>query len=200
MKRPDLRDVVGQDVPPEELERLQRVHDLLLAAGPPPELPPALAEPPAGRARLGFLPRRRLGAALLLAAALAAAVFGAGYLAGHRGGGGFSATFAVSMHGTAAAPQALASIQVGHRDRSGNWPLLVRVRGLRPLPKGDYYELFLTRGHRPAVSCGTFATHSGTTTVRLNAPYRLKSYDGWVVTAGGPGQPESKSRRILLTT
>ena len=51
--RPDFRELVG-DLPDEERARLERVHDLLIAAGPPPELPPALVEPdprPARRER-----------------------------------------------------------------------------------------------------------------------------------------------------
>ena len=32
----------GDDLSPEEAARLERVHDLLVAAGPPPELPPHL--------------------------------------------------------------------------------------------------------------------------------------------------------------
>ena len=43
--KPDFRDLVGEDLTPEERDRLEHVHELLIAAGPPPELPPALAEP-----------------------------------------------------------------------------------------------------------------------------------------------------------
>ena len=35
----------GDDLSPEEAARLERVHDLLVAAGPPAELPPHLLEP-----------------------------------------------------------------------------------------------------------------------------------------------------------
>ena len=45
-------DLIGDDLEPEELERLQRVHELLQQVGPPPELSPALArapEPPTAR-------------------------------------------------------------------------------------------------------------------------------------------------------
>jgi hypothetical protein len=48
----DLRDIVGDDLEPGELERLERVHALLERAGPPPELSPAVAaapEPPTAR-------------------------------------------------------------------------------------------------------------------------------------------------------
>jgi hypothetical protein len=197
----DLRELVGDDVPEEELQKLQRAHELLVAAGPPPELPPALAEAPAEELRREptFLPPRRLGAALVLAAALLLAAFGVGYLVGNRGGGNqFGAVLAVAMHGTGTAPAALASLQLGARDTSGNWPLRMRVTGLRPLPQGGWYELYLTRHGKLRASCGTFNVHSGTTVVRLNAPYQLKRFDGWVVTAHLPGRRDSN--RPLLTT
>ena len=36
---PHFGDLVGNDLSPAERERLERVHDMLVAAGPPPELP-----------------------------------------------------------------------------------------------------------------------------------------------------------------
>jgi len=199
----DLRELIGDDVPADELERLRHAHELLVAAGPPPELPPSLAEPPAvarsNRPReRSFLPRRRLGAALVLAAALLAAAFGGGYLLGGTRAD-FERDFALDMSGTAAAPAAFASLEVGVRDEAGNWPLLMHVRGLERLPRDGYYELFLTRGGRPVLSCGTFRIEGGSTTVRLNAPYRLKRFDGWIVSASLPGRPSSENR-VLLTT
>jgi hypothetical protein len=195
---PDLRDLVGDDVPPAERARLERVHRLLVAAGPPPELPPALAEP--GTAEnadlLAFLPRRRIGAVLALAAAIALIAFLGGYLAGHTGDK-FSSTFSVSMHGTSAAQLASAKIEVGSLDGSGNWPLKLVVHNLKPLPKGEYYEMFLTVNHRPKASCGTFVVGRRGTTVRLNAPYNLRRYDGWVVARERHG---STARSLVLTT
>src|SRR5262249_36852154 len=46
MKEPDFRELVGDEGTPEELAKLRRAHDLLVAAGPPPELSPRLAEAP----------------------------------------------------------------------------------------------------------------------------------------------------------
>src|SRR2546428_14030972 len=87
---PEFHDLVGDEGTPEELERLRRVHDLLVAAGPPPELPPRLADAPApGRspALVAWLPRRRLEAAPVAAAAGIATPFPAGVLLGGRGPG-----------------------------------------------------------------------------------------------------------------
>ena len=46
MSGPNFDDLVDQGLDLEERARLLRVHELLIAAGPPPELPPSLASPP----------------------------------------------------------------------------------------------------------------------------------------------------------
>ena len=46
MSGPNFDELVGAELPPSERERLRLVHDLLVAAGPPPELPKLLASPP----------------------------------------------------------------------------------------------------------------------------------------------------------
>lgn len=187
---PDFRELVGEEGTPEELERLRRVHDLLVAAGPPPEL-----DAPAPRRRLALLPRPRLQAALGLAAAAAIALgFGIGYAVGS--GGGFSSNFARPMHGVGSLASASASIEIGTRDASGNWPLLMVVHGLPVLPHGGWYELYLTKHGKPDATCGTFKASGAVTRVRLNAPYNFSEYDGWVVTAHVPGQTD----RVRLTT
>ena len=173
--------------------RLRRAHEALLAAGPPAELPPDLATPPGRRERpaVRLMPRRRLGAALVLAAALALAGFGGGYLLG-AGEEAFPTDFVLVMHGTDRAPNAAASLAVGEIDEAGNWPMKMTVQGLPELARGARYELLLTKSGEPSVSCGTFIV-SGKTLVFLNAPYRLRQYDGWVVTREG-------SQEILLRT
>lgn len=187
----ELHDLVGADAAPAELERLQRVHDLLVAAGPPPELSPALQSAPQiggrglGTGAFSWFGRPRLAAAIALAAGIAAAAFGIGYLAGHvSGGGGFEAVGRpILMRGTATAPNAAASIEIGKRDASGNVPMIVRAGGLPKLTGRAYYELYLTRNHRPVLTCGTF-NGGDRVTLRFSVPYSLdgKRYDGWVVT------------------
>jgi hypothetical protein len=194
---PDFGELVGDELSPEERRRLEHVHDLLVTAGPPPELPPSLAEPAARESVRTFPVRRRAGAALALAAAIALVAFLGGYLTGYLHTG-FHGTTKVSMHGTAQAPNALAVIRVGKRDVSGNVPLELEVQGLKPLPRGGYYEMYLTRHHRPVVTCGTFRVNASKVTVRLNAPYRFREFDGWVVTKHLPGGPEHGP--TLLTT
>ena len=61
--------VGGDDLTPEEEVRLRRVHDLLVQAGPPADLPPALetptAPPEAEIVQFPLLPRRRWAVAAL---------------------------------------------------------------------------------------------------------------------------------------
>jgi Anti-sigma-K factor rskA len=190
---PDLRELIGDDVPAAELERLGRVHELLFHAGPLPELPDDLAEPPEPDATIALLPKRHWRPIAALAAALALAAFGVGWLAasvGDSDGEAFPAIdFRVPMQGTDAAPNAVASIAVAERDDAGNWPMAMTVRGL---PEDQEYELWLTRDGKLAASCGRFRTEDDTVTY-LNAPYRLRQYDGWVVTRSG-------DERLLLRT
>ena len=197
--KPDFRELAGgDDLTPEEAARLERVHDMLVAAGPPPELPPRLIEPePAPRedSPVAFLPRRRTGLALALAAALVLVSLVLGYVVGARNGG-WKEDFAVPMHGTAASAGATATIHVGELDSAGNWPLKLDVKGLKPLPKGSYYEMYLTRNGKPIASCGTFRPVEGES-IRLNAPYILRSYDGWVITRESPG---ARTHPVVLRT
>jgi hypothetical protein len=190
---PNFRDLVGEDLPETERARLERVHELLVAAGPPPELPPELVQPDLDprEKNVEFLPRRRQGFVIAIAAAVGIAAFLGGFLAG-RTKEPFPVVFHIPMQGTALAQNASATINVGKADEAGNWPLKVEVHGLKPLPKGQYYEMFLTKGHKPSASCGTFRVTSQGDTVRLNAPYNLRGFDGWVVTlerSGGNTHP-----------
>jgi hypothetical protein len=195
--KPDFRDLVGEDLTPEERDRLEHVHELLIAAGPPPELPPALAEPSTELDEPTGLPRRRTGAVLALAAALALAAFLGGFIAGRTNGDNFNAVKAVPMHGVGAAQSASGTIDIGQLDSQGNWPLQVKVSHLPSPPGNGYYEMFLTRHGKIAATCGTFNVHGSTATVRLNAPYNLGRFDGWVVTLEQPG---NAGHQVMLTT
>jgi hypothetical protein len=200
MKSPDFEDLVASDVPAEERERLRRAHDALIAAGPPPDLPPALATAPGGRpGRAGprIMPRRRLAASIVLAAALLLAAFGAGYLVAERDSAeAFESDFVLAMRGTTAAPMALASLVVGVKDDDGNWPMRMTVVGLEAVASGKRYELVLTRDGRPVASCGTFVLGNERTVVYLNAPFKLKRYDGWAITREGSEEILVRTERI----
>ena len=175
----DVRDLIGEDLGPDELERLQRVHTLLEQAGPPPSLSPGLARPPAPGAEVIRFPRRYRPLAAVGAAAAAALLFAVGYLVGDSGP---STEFTVAMTGTG---NARGTLVVYAKDAAGNWPMRLRVSGLAE----GRYALWLTRGGKPSEPCGTFAVASGKTSVPLNAPYKLRTFDGWVVVPSGTREP-----------
>jgi hypothetical protein len=178
---PDFDDLVDDDVRGAERERLRHVHDMLVAAGPPAELPPHLENPTLAMtlARRPGRARRRIAAVAAIAAVLVVA-FVLGYLAGNRGGG-LAAQTSLKLAGTKAAPNALASLRILPVDSSGNWPMRLSATGLPKLGRKAYYEVFLVRNGKIYAPCGSFVS-TGTVDVTLNAPYRLKPHDTWVVT------------------
>lgn len=197
-------DLIGSDdLTPEEELRLRRMHDLLVAAGPPPDLSPELRLPPvpseeADPPEVAFLLRRRRGLVAALALAAALAVFGGGYAFGHSKSrtAAFAAVRTVPMHGAAGTRGV---IRVAAPDSVGNWPMLVEVSGLPEQPnRSAYYELWLTRNGKPVAPCGTFRVHGRTTSVRLTVPYALRAFDGWAVTA----QPSDANEpgHVVMTT
>jgi len=197
-RQPDFGDLVGEDMSPEERARLYRAHQLLVQAGPPPELSPELESVPWPDDALGPLWGRRKPSSsrrvLLLAAALATAVF-VGFLLGQATGPSsrtsIDARRTVQLQGTDLARGALATLKLGTRDAEGNWPMVLRVKGLPKLPESGYYDLYLTKGGKPLVSCGTFNVR-GETVVALSAAYNLEHFDknGWVIVRKTPGHFE----------
>lgn len=193
---PDFDELVGFDVEAGERDRLRRVHALLVEAGPPAEVPPELEAGPTlamtlGRARTARRGTRRV---MLLAAAIVvlALAFLGGYLAGNGGRHGIAAAETMRLVGTKTAPSAFASLQLSPVDASGNWPMRLTVTGLPKLPAHTFYEVYLVRDGKPYAPCGTFIVSSAkrATSVQLNAPYRLRRGDTWIVTKQAPGQPD----------
>ncbi len=181
---PDFDQLVGADAEGSERDRLRRVHDLLVQAGPRAELSPEMEAGPTLGMTLGRPRRRVRRTAMLLAAAVAviALAFLAGYVTGN-GSGNPSNVRTLELAGTPAAPNALASLQIEPVDTAGNWPMKLTVTGLPRLHGRAYYEVFLMRGGKPYAPCGGFKVASDRgTTVELNAPYRLRTNDTWVVT------------------
>ena len=204
---PDFDDLVGGDVPGEERERLRRAHELLLEAGPPAELSPEMESVPWPEDALAPLfgrPRRsKQRRPLLLAAAIATAVI-AGFLLGQATSSTSTSTAlrahrTVQLHSTPLGNGALATLQLGNRDPEGNWPMVLRISGLPRLPANGYYDLYLTKGGKPLVSCGTFNV-SGDTVVRLSAAYNLEAFDknGWVVVRKTPDN-SFRANQVVLT-
>lgn len=180
---PRFAEIIEADDP--ERTRLQATHDLLLAAGAPPELPPRLEEPPPEpRAATFYFPRRRFTAIGAIAVA-ATVLFGVGYAIGGRD----SPQKPVQTIAMTGRSGATATLDLLPRDAAGNWPMTLEVAGLPTLPDGRTYTLWLTRDGKLVESCGAFSVAEGQAKVPLNAPYRLKEFDGWVVVRTGTTRP-----------
>ena len=192
----NLDELIGADMSGAERERLQRAHDMLLEAGPPPELSPKLEEGPTLGMTLSKRRAVKRRAMLLLAATLAVVgVFLAGYAVANRGGGGTPASATLALKGTKEAPNAQATLEVW-QSQAGNWPMTLTTVGLPQLPEHSYYEVYLVRDGKPWGACGAFRVGENSqqpVTVTLTAPYTLEKGDSWIVTrpaAGGtdPGK------------
>jgi hypothetical protein len=179
------REGLGSD----EEARLRRVHELLVQAGPPPDLPPGLERPPTAPAeaeivQFPLLPRRRWTLAAVAAIALLVLAFGGGYLVGHAKTKptSFATKRVVPMHDG----NAVALLRVASRDSAGNWSMELEVNNLpTQSDRRAYYELWLTRNGKPVAPCGTFRVNQRTTTIRLSVPYDFRRFNGWVVTRQG---------------
>jgi len=185
----DWVDVEG--LTPAERERLERVHALLVAAGPPPELTAAIEQPPAQVIQFPVWRRRPLVAALAAAVAVAAAAFGGGYVVGNDNGG-MKAAQVMSLRGPS---NELASLRIGTPDAVGNSPMILTVTGLPQLEHG-YYELYTWRNGKPSYACGGFKMLNGTTSVHLTVPYELEPGTKLVVTVIQRG--EDKPCRVVM--
>jgi len=198
----DFDELIGADVAGEERERLLGVHELLVQAGPPPEVPAGLENVPRpGELRVlrrQSVPRR---VALLAAAVL---VLGVAFTAGFATGHGSTATAkplqTLALSGTKAAPRAQATVDV-LQEVSGNYPMTLRVSGLPLASAPTYYVVWLVRHGKPWAPCGEFVVSNAarSLTFTLNAPYSLKRGDTWIVTRHKFGQ-SGAGRTVLRPT
>jgi hypothetical protein len=181
---PDLPELVGGDLPPEELARLREVDSLLRRVPAPPHDVPASLTQAVATVPLAARPQRRIRR-LALGLAFAAAVGAVSFAIGQWSGSRFDVDYAVALAPTASAPGAEAVVKVGPRDEStGNVELLVDVSGLPRLPEGENYALWLERDGEWAATCGYFAVGEGTTTVLLTVSYQFRDFDAWVISTG----------------
>jgi len=200
----DLSDLIELgDLAPAQRQRLQEVHDLLTAVGPPPALSPALREPPQPEpAQVIPWPDagRRRGAAALIAAVVAAVAvaFAGGYVLGDRSES-TEASQVVAMRGVNV--RAVGSVRVGEEEPAGNWPMELTVTGL-PVQKGerDYYELFVWRKGKPTYPCVGFKMRGDRTTVRFTVPYEFRDSTKLVVTAIEPDEDVRWPGRVVMRT
>ena len=204
---PDFEDLIGGELDPVERDRLTRVHNLLIEAGPPPELSPQLANvqwPDEALAPLASRrhERQRRRSPLLVAAVLLTVAV-AGFLLGQATGdgtkNGFDTRRVVHLAGTRLDRDAQGTLQLGARNRAGNWPMLLHVSSLQRLPDGGYYDLYLTRDGKPTALCGSFNVDAdGEAIISLSAAYDLGHFDrnGWVITRQVP--PNHEPTDIVL--
>jgi len=184
----NLVDVEGLTA--DEQARLERVHDLLVAAGPPTELPSGLERPPAQVIEFPVWRRRRLVAVALVAAVtVAVAAFGGGYVVGHENG--MHVTQVIALHGS---QNELASLRIGESDSVGNTPMILTVTGMPKQGDRSYYELFTWRDGKLGFPCTGFRVVGDKTTVHFTVPYELKPGTQLVITRINRGEVEWPDR------
>jgi hypothetical protein len=184
-KPPDFDELLEGLDGDEDRARLKRVHELLVEAGPPPQLSPTLETPPPASPRdLPWQRPRRMNPRTVLVAAALITVFFVGYLTGSTGSpqqgptSGIRIARTVQLEGEG---DTKGAIGVGVRDEKGNLPMVLSVWGLDHLAGGDYYTLALLKDGKPRVTCGTFNVSGDQTTIPMVAAYNIKRFDGWVV-------------------
>ncbi len=192
MSPSDFDELVGNEPVGGERERLRRTHDLLVAAGPPPELTPELEAGPTLAMTLTRRPRQvRRRAAVLVAAAISVVlVFLGGYIVGNSGTSSTPAAIhTIELAGTSLAPDALASLRVQPEDVAGNWPMTLDATGLPALPADGYYAVYLVRDGKPWKPCGWFTIDSPrkSVTIAMTSPYQAEQGDSWIVTKQAAG-------------
>jgi hypothetical protein len=191
----DFEDLVHlTDLGDEDESRLRRVHEMLVAAGPPSDLPIKLSRPVAVEGgEVVSLDEHRRRTRPLVAVAIAAAVAVACFLGGyviatqaHSNSSAIDAVRVVPMQGVA--QNSFASLRVGSSDENGNWPVQLTVNGLPQLQNKERYYLMVWQGGKPVAFCGSFlVAGSGPTTVTFNVAYKITKSTRWVVTRMAPG-------------
>jgi len=207
-REPSLNELIGTEVTGAERQQLQQVHEMLLEAGPPPEISaelergPTLAMTLSGKQQRQRQRRRPRAMILLAAALLIGLVFFAGYSVrstGNRGSAGLAES--VQLTGTRLAPRGQGVLQVWTSSDNSNWPMTLTVAGL---PQNNRYEVYLVRGGKIRGSCGMFrvgdSRSSGNVTVSLTSPWQLKQGDSWVVTRPVAGAAEPGPTVLRPTT
>jgi hypothetical protein len=197
---PNLHELLGDDLPEDEVERLRGVDALLRSVpGPPHEIPLSLTHAVEQVAiEPARIPRRRTALALAFAALVAALAFGAGRWSGEES---FDAAWDVELTATGDAPGASAVVQVGHPDEaSGNMELVLDVSGLPPLEPDELYALWLVEDGEWAATCGYFSVGKGETTVRMTVSYDIREFEAWAVSTGHPNDHPPPLLRAEIDT
>jgi len=116
--------------------------------------------------------------ALLGLVLLGIVIFFLGYATG-RHDSTFRTSWYSPLRGTSAASESVGDVQGGPNTPGDNTPLLVTVRGLRILPSGEHYVLYVLSRRLGLLRCGAFAVGEGTTQVKLSYPGLQLEPRGW---------------------
>ena len=170
-------ELIGAEPAGADRERLRSVHELLVEAGPPPELAPELESGPTLGMTLGGVQRMRRSRRMVVPA-IAAAMLVA-LVVGIIASGGGDAPTAIPLVGTAAAPQAVGTLNVLAPTKTTQ-PMVIHVQGLEP---GQYAVYLVHNGHSWE-KCGTFVVtnSAGGRPTTIDSPYLAQKGDRWVVT------------------
>lgn len=189
-------ELIGAEPAGAERERLRSVHDLLLAAGPPPEISPELAAGPTLAMTLGRVRRMSHGRGrryfLVAAAALVALVIGIGV-----GIPGHGDQYAQALRGTSFAPGATGSVEILSAKGAAKPQLKLDVAGLPAT--NTAYVVYLVRNGHPLAQCGSFTVSNGERelTKDLVSPVPLERSDTWIVTV--PRHGDSPGTTVMKT-
>jgi hypothetical protein len=180
-------ELIGAEPTGAERARLRNVHELLVDAGPPPELTPEME---AGHTRDMTLARARKSSRRrrhIVLGAVAAALVVAIIVPGVGSRSGTSTRYpTLFLRGTASAPAAKGQLAILSRGASPR--LKLEVKGLPPLKKR--YVVYLVRDGHPVAPCGSFTVSNPNRelTKKLVSPYRLEQSDTWIVTVPHNGK------------
>jgi Anti-sigma-K factor rskA len=174
----------------------------------PPVEPQARPEVPPEVTRLPVWQRpRRLAAAAALAAAIIIAAAIVIPRIGH-GGTPAQAVFVIPLHATTAAAKVIgdkdASGQATARQAGQSWTVDLSVRGLKPLPAGQFYECWYagpgsTQLHPILTASGTFVVgNSGQTTVTMTSAADPRHFRTMEITAESPGDGALHGAVLLI--
>jgi anti-sigma-K factor RskA len=178
----------------DELDRVQRTHDLLrqLATYEPPT---ELEDRVLGRARGEIPARSRAGWRIWVSAAalVVVVVLGIGILRAILG----DSPNAVPLTSTALAPEAGGQVQV--EEDGENFQVELEVWKMPDLEEDEYYEMWYYAEGGDRISCGAFRVGpDGQTTVNLTAPATASDYPEIEITREpDDGNPGASGEEVL---
>jgi hypothetical protein len=184
---PDLHELLGGDLPEDEVERLRGIDALLRSVpAPPHEIPLSLTHAVEQLAvQPARIPRRRMAVAIAFAVLVAALAFGVGRWSSDDES--FEEAWSAELVATEDGGDASAVVRVGERDEeSGNMELVLDVSGLPPLEPDAFYALWLVEDGEWSATCGYFSVGEGETTVRMTVSYDIRRFEAWAVSTGHP--------------